>query len=256
MRYIGVAGVTSPQQVERLLSALPTQKQLGDTMLKIGIRVSRETLSGHEPKVRGTYPAAHVLPELLIPDSRVCYVLHLHAEEKHLMQCVELGFKRTEGHMHGIQINVPWPEQRLVADCRAALPVGHNTIILRIGRDALDMARNEADKVAKRMRPYAGTIDYCLLHHKQSMGGQMNPHRVIPYLSAIAQALPNVELACGGGISAENADDLLRSIVGKFPRVSVDAEIELMTPTMRFDTEHACAYVRAVCALHDALAAS
>lgn len=249
MRYIGVAGVTQVRHVERLITSLPSQHVLGNTILKVGIRVSRETLEGHEPK-KGGYPAAHVLPELIIPDPRVHYILHVHAEERHVLQCIERGWRRTEGKVHGIQINAIWPEWDLVRDCRAALPAEHNTIILRVGRDAFEVARNDPAKVARRVQAYAGYIDYCLLHHKQSMGGHMSSSHVLQYLAAIAGKTRNVDLAVGGGISAETAPRLLKPLFKQFPELSVDAELGLMTPTLGFDTEHACAYVRAVCDLH------
>ncbi|MBI2030741.1 hypothetical protein HYT05_03895 [Candidatus Kaiserbacteria bacterium] len=147
----------------------------------------------------------------------------------------------------GLQLNIPWPSEKVLADFHARGQSGRRkTIVLQCGKKALDEVGGSPLKLATRLGQYKGLIDYVLLDPSGGMGREFDPYFACSCFGAIGRALPDIGLGIAGGLNAESLDRLIDPITDAFPGLgfSTDTETGVRNDQDEFVVAEAIRYLR------------
>lgn len=224
--YIGITDFTSAGQVRRMANAF---RRCGGPALRrklaVGVMMSRKTLLELPTKWADVFPAKETIKDIFTDDPDVLNVLH-YADYDDESQEQEFDFaaELAGGHLHALQLDMPWPEPTAVEIFRWYYP--KTAVILQVGANAMDACNNDPDAVAGRITEYGDTIDAVLLDKSMGRGLGMDAAALLPFADTIATRHPRLALAAAGGLGPDTLH-LIKPFLTPFPAVSIDAQSKL-----------------------------
>jgi hypothetical protein len=260
--YIGITGITQPHEIARFEAVWREIQKAHQTPahgLHVGIMHSRKVLRGEETSWAGIYPGPRRLRELLGHECASDVMVTLHYAD---YEC-----SSTMGHdiihamqwcpnnsLDALQIDAPWPAPTHLRQARAQnVNTSPISIILQVGRTALDAITWRPEECVRRIAEYSDCITHVLLDMGQGEGTALQAPRVLPIMHAIRKQLPNLHIAVAGGLNGLCVKETLRPIVEDFGTdFSIDAQGKLcadLTSRTPLDVERVSFYLAQACEL-------
>ena len=139
--YVGITGVTTPEQTASALSAFPKD---GNRKLMVGVLATWKSLHGipMKPKWAKQTPDPKIISALFTSDERVLNLVHFSTEEGQENSVLGDMLKIHElagPNFHGFQLNLVWPGIRLLKEYRETVSSNYR-IVLQISREAVKVA--------------------------------------------------------------------------------------------------------------------
>ncbi len=237
--YIGVTGFMLRQEVDWVLKTLP--EDFG-RLVMIGVLVSGKTLHGQPNKWPNRYPKGEVL-KTLFPDNRhALNLIHFNTKEpERLLYDMCLAQDLCGSNCHGFQLNIAWPDKKVLQDYKAKAQFHHKTIVLQVGGKALDEMGRHPTRVMARVQEYAGLVDYVLIDPSGGLGKEFELSLARNYLER-QNIAPDVGFGIAGGLHGENIERL-RELASKY-EFSIDAEGKLRNEDDHLDVLKTALYLQ------------
>lgn len=223
--YIGITDFTSFEQVTKMLELFRRHKPSGSQrVLHIGVMMSFKTLNGIETRWSKAFPLKETIADIFRPnDDDVYYCLH-YADYDHDTKFTDLaqGLEYAGPFVHAIQLDMPWPDPRVVAN---GVHVSRKQIevILQVGKNAIEEVNNDPAEVVRRLEDYEGVIHRVLLDKSMGRGLGMDANGLIPFARAIRESFPTLGIGAAGGLGPETIQ-LVAPLVAVFSDLSIDAQ--------------------------------
>jgi phosphoribosylanthranilate isomerase len=185
--------------------------------------MSRKTLCGLPTTWTQAFPRNEEVADIFEEDqAAILNVLH-YADyaEVHFEQCLRMASAYGGRKMQAIQLDMRWPDVGVIREYRSTQR--DIWIILQIGRQCFDDVGDDPEKIARRLEPYAETVDAVLLDRSMGSGTLLDPAKTLPHLRRISAEFPKMGLAIAGGLGPETVD-IIKPILAEFPQVSIDAQ--------------------------------
>lgn len=252
--YIGVTDFTSRSQVEIMKAAInPTANR----RLHVGAMISYKTLLGIPTSTgwENIWLNERGLHELFADDKEVFNVLH-YADYDHLpgtgghrapttVEHLLQAINRAGPYVHGLQLDMVWPEPRMLAEFKYARPGVQ--LIQQVSSRAMQECSNWLDV----LEDYTGIVDYVLLDTGMGRGVSFDPGRMLYTVRDILHMFPDSQIAIAGGLGPTTYTNL-RPLIMHFPRLSCDAQGQLRPSgkaTDPLDFERVEQYIKGICSL-------
>ncbi|MFZ5559861.1 MAG: hypothetical protein ACOZAL_03665 [Patescibacteria group bacterium] len=222
--YIGITGFTSSTEVKSALNVFPSSPV---RQLMVGVLASWKSLRGIplKPRWQKQFPDPQTITELFLNDPRIVNLVHFSTEEGQESSVLADMFKIHElagPNFHGFQLNIAWPEIRLMDDYRMAVGYDYR-IVLQIGQKAVEAVGGTPHGVVDMLYHYAGVINDVLFDPSGGFGKPFDRERARQFLSAIAEQGWDVGLGVAGGLGPDSLD-LVKPLLAEFPSLSIDAQ--------------------------------
>ena len=160
-----------------------------------------------------------------------------------LLAMVGLFSGEDQALLHGFQLNIPWPDPKLLDQYRA-FQTGTDSIILQVGSNAFAQVDNSPQELVKKLKAYKHVVNYILLDPSGGTGKLMAIGPMRDYLRAIFDAGLQLGVGIAGGLSAETLS-MIEPIMAEFKgNISIDAEGRLRDEHDNLDLAKAKAYAR------------
>jgi phosphoribosylanthranilate isomerase len=217
--YIGVTAFMNHNQVMQALSYMPPNS---NRKLMVGVLASSTTLLGEPNKLPGRFPPIHTIGDIFADHALAFNVVHYATRDREtlLNQLGEI-VSLAPDLIHGIQLNIVWPDPEVVAVFKQSFP--NIKLILQVGPKAFEEANRSKDEIYAKFKPYEGTIDYVLLDDSGGYGKEMDPSFLLWLIRKLKAKKYAVNIVVAGGLSPSNLK-LIEPIVEEVPDVSIDAE--------------------------------
>lgn len=151
---IGITGFTARKQIDWLFDSLP--KNFSRPVM-VGVLVSGKTLHGQPNKWPERYPKAEVLKTLFPSNENALNLIHFNTKEpQNLFEDMCLAQDLAGPNCHGFQLNIAWPDRKVLEDYRNKAPFRQKTIVLQCGGKVLDAVARNPSMLAERVRVYEG----------------------------------------------------------------------------------------------------
>lgn len=227
MHYIGICDFPSGGQTldtARLFDDLRRSHQL-NSKLMVGVMMSFKTLNGEPSKWSAAWPKNEEVADIFVDHPAVMNTLHFADYDGnttlwHLLQAAKFGGPR----LHAIQLDMIWPPDVIVKGLRRKFP--DVQVVLQINTKALEAVDNDPDTLVEWLKKYGDLLDYVLLDKSHGRGVGMDAQGLLPFVRAISDRLPKLEVGVAGGLGPSTMD-LLLPVVHEFPNVNIDAQGKL-----------------------------
>ncbi|MGH7240221.1 MAG: hypothetical protein ACREHG_09210 [Candidatus Saccharimonadales bacterium] len=238
LSYIGVTGIMHRYEAESLLGIMPDNNC---RKLMLGVLVSDKTLHLGRNNHPNSHPQTANIADIFPDDPRALNFIHYYAENDRtladdLFRLAGLG----GGHLHGFQLNMPWPNARAIEQYRAWFPEHH--IVLQIRTDAMRIAIRSPQEIAARIVPYQHLVNTVLLDASGGYGKSLSVESAYPILAALLIKFPHIGRAVAGGLCAKTLPDI-RPLVRDHPDLSFDAQGRLRKPDGTLDLQASAEYL-------------
>jgi len=249
--YIGVTGFMSRNEVKQALLVVPKNSK---HKLAVGVLMSSKTLAGMQNKWPGRYPKRDDVPTIFFSDSRAINIIHYNTDNPETIckQLMEITL-RYDQFFDGFQLNVAWPsvdELRFYRDPHFSrcLSSKNKHLILQIGAQAMEQVP-DLQEFVERLEKYTSVVDSILVDQSAGKGKSLDPAKGGEILRMVSKH-SSLGLGIAGGLNAQTLD-VLKSLIRRFPNLSIDAEGRLRTsqPEDALDMEKTHAYLRGAYAL-------
>lgn len=244
--YIGVTGFMNRVEVERVLAAFPLDT---DRQLMVGVLMSIKTLTGGKNKYPERYPARDAMEDIFIEHPQALNLVHYHTSTEGYALVGELIAAKTAAGpcCHGFQLNIRWPNPRVIDDYRHAydmkVPTEQDVIVLQCGRGAVAEVNHSPRRLAKRVAGYADLIDYVLIDPSGEKGLPLDFHFANECIMELTKIVPEIGVGIAGGLSAEALKFELRTLAFMWEGCfSIDAEGRLRDEHDALDVPAAIEY--------------
>jgi hypothetical protein len=124
-------------------------------------------------------------------------------------------------HVHGIQLNIRWPERSELEDFQRAHP--RISIILQIGRGAFDCLGFNFNRLTQTISRYEGLVDYLLFDQSGGRGRPLDLGLCARLLLMLQEKESRIMSGVTGGLSGASVHWLTR-LLEICPDLSWDAE--------------------------------
>lgn len=246
--YIGVTGITSKDQAECII---PSKHSAA---IMIGVLVSSKTLRGETNKYPNRYPKPQELGKIFGYWQNTLNLIHFNTKEpEKLLDDMCLAQDLAGPNCHGFQLNIVWPDRRVLGQYKRHAQFEHKIVVLQCGTEAMREFGNDAANIAKQVMKYEGLIDYVLIDPSGGVGKEFDVEfasECFTYLRDIS----SIGFGIAGGLEANNLDRL-RPLLRKFPNFSIDAEGRLRNAEDHLDIRKTQDYVTAAMNLYKEYAA-
>lgn len=237
--YIGVTGFMRWSEVQQALFWIPEDET---RLLMVGVLVSDKTLYGLANKHPRRFPPIESVPSLFSSDPRALNLVHFNTHDQGLLLEQMLMVRMRAGeNFHGFQLNVAWPEVRVLRIYRSEHREA--VIVLQLGGGAMKEIGYNTSVLTQRLRHYDGLIDYILIDPSGGLGLAFDATRAIKELTAIRNAIPNLGLGLAGGLGPDTIGNI-EEVVREFPNLSIDAEGKIRDEDDNLDLRKAHRYVQ------------
>jgi len=237
--YIGITGFAHRDEVLLMVNALPNT----DRLIMVGVGV-RDYQYNRGPN---RYPTAANLGQIFVKHPQALNLLHVHTERRaELLEDMFLLRGLAGPHCHGFQLNMAWPDQKVLDEYRSEFP--GDTIVLACDRSAFRKVLGSCKNLAQRLRDYDGLIDYVAIDKSGGTGKELDSSFLLHCFDQIAVVLPDLGLVATGGLYSENVESRLSPIL-PLHACSSDAEGKLRTKDDLLDIAESIRYVQAIDAL-------
>lgn len=239
--YIGITGFMTNQEVISILSdskQLPqklTALAAANRKIMIGVLASFKTLNGIPNKWPNRYPPVDKIAEIFTDDPRALNLIHYHTtEHKNLINQLTQVTKLGGPHLHGLQLNVTWPDAQVLKFYKNKHP--DKKIVLQINVSKLSY-KSQLDWREKIFPRYQECVDYLLLDASGGMGHSLDTELLYAFINnyLFEQAgRYDICLGVAGGLEANTITNL-RTLIKAFPKISWDAEGRLRDASDHLD---------------------
>ena len=146
--YVGITGFTHQRQIRAILGSIP---QSSNRVLMAGVLASSKTLSGKTNKFPHRYPKIENIGGIFLDDPRVLNLVRYHTDDRanlvdQLIRVTQLAGPR----IHGIQLNVSWPDPIALQKFSAIYP--YMRIVLQIGNKAFGVVEHSPTLLAQKVK--------------------------------------------------------------------------------------------------------
>lgn len=227
MQYIGICDFPGCEQT--LATAKFFQKLCEghrlNRRLMVGVMMSFKTLTGEPSKWAAAWPKNEEVRDIFVRHPFVFNTLHYADYDSnttlwHLLEAAKFGGPRLQA----IQLDMIWPPDVIIKGLKRKFP--DLKVVLQINTLALEAVENKPDLLIEWLRKYNGILDYVLLDKSHGKGLGMDAQGLLPFVRAISDHLPNLQIGVAGGLGPSTMD-LVLPIVHEFPNVSIDAQGKL-----------------------------
>lgn len=244
-QYFGVAGVTTGEEVSRIVGFLDVLDLPEHVRFMNGPLVSYKTLNGHEPSNPKRYPVITSLPGLLVTDPRVFNIIHYNSKEPNLFaQLCQL--MRISPWIHGIQLNIANPSLEKLARFRKAYP--ETLIVLQIGSGVFESCHHNVVELIQYVRRYEDVVDYALLDLSGGKGVPFDTSIADRFVHGVAIERIPVMVGVTGGLNADRVLSL-SDLLARDRSLCWDAESGLRTDGDVLDLDKCFAFCAASAAI-------
>lgn len=244
--YIGITGFVSGNEVDFILGHPPRNS---NRLIMIGVLASLKTLRGFQNKLPNRYPRADRIFSIFSNYDLALNLIHYSTGEPDtLLEQLVTITTLAGGNLHGFQLNIAWPPQKVLSEYRKLYP--SKQFVLQVGGHAFERVNHSPEQLAARVAEYDGVAEYVLLDPSGGYGKPLDPDRARDYL--VALKAQNLEMGFGvaGGLSPSTLN-LVEPLTKEFPYLSIDAEGRLRTPEDRLDLSISSEYLRKAFAMFD-----
>jgi len=224
--YIGITDFTTFAQVERMLTVFKANVRQGQRRrLHVGVMMSRKTLHGLETKWSTAFPPKEAIAGIFGSDETMNCLHYADYSAVDVYQSLTKAISFGGDGINALQLDMIWPNPEHVAD--AVRSSGKKLeVVLQVGKDALEQADNDPEKIVAKIQEYVGVAHYVLLDKSMGKGLGMDAAGLIPFARAIKNAFPTLGIVAAGGLGPESIG-LVEPLVKEFPDVSIDAQSKL-----------------------------
>lgn len=247
--YIGVTGFSKPAEVLAAIDAFPPNSS---RQLMIGVLATWKSLRGipMKPKWVKQTPPPENINDLFVDDDRILNLVHLSTEEGQESSLLAdmLRIHDLAGqNFHGFQLNVVWPEIRLLDEYR--ITVGNKPyVVLQLGQKAVMAVGGTIESVVGMLYHYVGNINGVLFDPSGGLGKPLDTERAREFLAAIAEQRWGLNLGVAGGLGPVSLN-LVEPLIAQFPDLNIDAQGRLRNAENDLDADLVSAYLRNACAI-------
>lgn len=231
--YIGICDFMNFEQVKAMLDVFNANLPAGvERKLHVGAMMSYKTLNGLPTKWEAVFPRKEDIATIFSSDETyncLHYVADDMRDDRELWRNMAIAISPYGGiGIHAIQLDrVVWPDPlQIFNGIHTSRHDDDVEVILQISGVALDEVGNNPEELVERLRDYETVIHRVLLDKSMGQGLGLDAVGLLPFLSAIAESLPNLGLVVAGGIGPDTAH-LIGPIVKEFPDISWDAQSKL-----------------------------
>lgn len=225
--YIGICDFPSGEQALKtaeFFRELCASHRL-DRKLMVGVMMSFKTLTGLPSKWTRAWPGNEDVADIFIDHPAVLNTLHYadydcNTSAWHLLEAAKFGGPRLQS----IQLDMIWPPDVIIKGLRRGFP--NLKIVLQINAMALEAVHNDPYVLIAWLKQYGKLLDCVLLDKSHGKGVGMDARGLLPFVTAIADRLPHLQIGVAGGLGPSTMD-LVVPIVYELPTVSIDAQGKL-----------------------------
>lgn len=221
--YIGITGFTHRDQINAIVhDALPLDT---DRLVMAGVLVSNRTLRGETSKWPNRYPKVEKLKDIFPRYTCLLSLIHFNTNEPEKLlddMCKAQDF--TGPNCDGFQLNIAWPDPKVLEHYKAKAQFRNKTIVLQVGNKAFDEVERRVVKLAYKVLEYQGLIDYVLVDPSGGLGKEFDCDFASDCFNFLRK-VPDVGFGIAGGLHPNNLERL-RPLLKDF-EFSIDAESKL-----------------------------
>lgn len=241
--YIGITGFMKEVEVMAMLDLMPRGSQ---RKLMVGVLMSWKTLNRLPNKWPNRYPDVNDVSRIFTDHPLALNLVHYNTKELATLHWqLEEITKSCGPNLHGLQLNIAWPDQTVLKMYKESHP--DKILVLQIGSRAFELIGHSPERLAaKVLKGYKGLIDYVLLDPSGGYGIDFDPVEIAEYIDALTNFQQKARLKIGLGIAGGLSATTLRNIsplIAEFSGLSIDAEGRLRDSDDHLDLREAGEYI-------------
>lgn len=232
--YIGITGFMDIAETRAMIAAAEKLFPRDfNRRLMVGVLASLKTLRGKLAGRPNRYPKLHDIRGIFIKHDLALNLIHYATKEPETL-CDQL--LRISGYAYGLingfQLNIAWPDRKeldkfLTMMTTLAGESWDATLVLQVGRHAMEMVENSPEKLAAKVSEYEGLVKYVLLDPSCGRGEFMNPREADTLIQTIKAKGLKMGIGVAGGLSELSVESIVGPLAAKYPDLSIDAESKL-----------------------------
>lgn len=221
--YIGVSDVGSIENILELEKYFSPAEPL---RLKAGITMTRKALWGIPTRWKDVCPPKEDITKIFYGTfSTVLHVVHYADYDgidlaPSLARLVKLGGP----HLHGIQLDMVWPDSSVLAECKGAHP--DLQFILQVGEKALAQVNYNPLKMWQAIQHYDGLVGRILLDQSMGEGKALDARSLVRFVDILYERMETPSVVVAGGLGPQTLH-LVEPLMAMYPRLSIDAQGQL-----------------------------
>jgi len=224
--YVGITDFMTFEQVQRMLAVF--KANLGpeqNRRLHVGVMMSYTTLHGIETKWTKAFPPNDTIADIFGSDETMNCLHYADYRSIDVFPSLTQAIRFGGIGINALQLDMVWPDPEHVANAVHASRK-QLEVILQVGKNAIDQASNDPQKVVERLRNYEGVVQHVLIDKSMGRGIGMDAKGLMPFISAIKSAFPDLGIVVAGGLGPTSMH-LVVPIVREYLGISIDAEAKL-----------------------------
>lgn len=243
--YIGITGIVSPAESDAIAQNVAVHST---RKIMIGVLVSSKTLRGQPNQWPNRYPRTGDIPGIFTDNPATFNVIHYNTNEPDTLADQIMAVRKMAGpNLHGLQLNIAWPDPDILALIVQQNP--DQQIILQLGQEAFRMAEGLTGRVISKLKQeYSGLVDHVLLDLSAGYGRPLDTAWARQQLQELNGADLGVGLGVAGGLSPTSLH-LVEPLIKDFTDLSIDAEARLRDENDNLDLVLAENYLRTAFAM-------
>jgi hypothetical protein len=228
--YIGICDFRKWQQASKAVQhfqMLCEKYEVQDRKLMVGVMMSYDTMTGKPSYWTDFWPKNEAVADIFVDHPLAFNTLHYvdyncNTSTSHLMEAADYGIP----YIHAIQLDMVWPPDVIIKGLRRRFL--KLKVVLQVNTDALQLVGDKPNLLVDCLKKYEGIVDYVLLDKSIGRGVEMDAEVLLPFALAIAEHLPWLGIAAGGGLGPGTVD-LVEPLRKAIPTISWDAQGKLRT---------------------------
>jgi hypothetical protein len=221
--YVGVSDVGGVENITELQKSFSPTEHL---RLKAGITMTRKALWGIPTKWKEVCPPKEDIHKIFYGTfSTVLHVVHYaDYDGVDLAPSLEVIAMLGGPHLHAIQLDMIWPDPRVLEACKKAHP--KIQFIVQVGTKALDLVGDSPLRMWEAVKNYDGLADYFLLDRSMGRGKALDARSLVRFVDILYERMTKPGVVVAGGLGPTTLD-LVEPLMAMYPRLSIDAQGQL-----------------------------
>lgn len=224
--YIGITDFDSREMVDEMWQIFCDRlAHHSPYELHVGIMMSWKTLHDQPSKWAAVWPDKSELANIFShPKTYNC--LHYADYDGKPGLAADLASAISYGgdQLAAVQLDMIWPNPCELRMFRGIFP--DIEIILQVGRLAFKQVEDDPKRFIEQLGEYEGAVDRLLLDRSGGEGKALDAGLLLPYLRAVRESLPELQLGVAGGLGPTTMH-LLDPLLDEFNGLSIDAQGQL-----------------------------
>ncbi len=238
--YIGVTGVTTPEQALELVEIIGSLGLPRSRKLMIGALMSYRGLSRGELANPSQYIFPDQIDEVFPDDNRVFNLVHYNSRAEGLYSQIRDVVSRVT-YADGVQLNIAWPEPKQLTRLRSR---AYTAVVLQISMAAYRMVAGRPSQLVAALQPYYGLVDCILVDPSGGTGRRFDRAWSEDIIGELVKGYLPMRLGIAGGLGPDNLDCLV-PLLRIYPDLSWDAQARLRNDKDQLDVGRCRAYLEA-----------